>query len=344
MKKKIFFEIPDKKRKIYIIVSIISAAVFVLALLLFGVIGVPVERTIVKATCSTVSEISYDLVFRDDQFYNETELSFGDGYVTKYVDAIDMDFDYDFQCGGATDINGTYDVTALLEANYNSTYLIWEKEYPLISERTFSADQLSGSFYLPLSDYIETAEEIEMSTGVSTSAIMTVTYHVDVSALVDGKLITDTSVSTLTFDLSENVLVMGGTPRQEQTSNAEETIVQDIIPRRTALYISVPPAFLSLCAILFLLCYTLGVPEDPVKLQLCKLYKKYGNRIAELYPGTAICKHETIMVSSFKDLLLTADELKRPIFKKYSDNYADVEFYVIDEIELYIFSPKPQLK
>lgn len=340
--KKKIYDMTNKKRNIAFTVSIISAAALISALILFGIVGIPVERTIEKAACSTVSEIRCDPVFLDDPFYNEARLQFGDGYVTKYVDAIDLDFDYDFSCVGATDITGTYSVTALLQATYNSTSLIWEKEYPLIPPKTFSAGQISDSFNLPLGNYIETTKEIEASTGVSTSAVMTVTYKVDASAMVDGIPVSDSSVSTLTFDLSDKVLVMGGTPKQEQTLSVEESVVQDLIPRRTALIAAAPLVVLSLCAVIFLLCRTRGVPEDPVKLQLCKVYKKYGNRIAELYPGTVICNHETVMVSSFKDLLLTADELKKPIFKKPSDNDADVEFYVIDEIELYIFNPKPK--
>ncbi len=75
-----------------------------------------------------------------------------------------------------------------------------------------------------------------------------------------------------------------------------------------------------------------------MKLQLSRLYKKYGSRIAELEPGPDILRHNPIMVRSFKDLLLTADELKKPIFKKNADDSVDVEFYVIDEVEIYIFS------
>jgi len=342
LKKKKTYDMPGKKRSVAVTAAIISAAAFLSAMILFGIVGIPVERTEKIASCSTVSEISWDPVFKDDPYYSETELDFGDGYVTKYVDAVDLDFDYDFSCGGATDVTGTYSVTALLAATYNSTCLIWEKEYPLIPEKAFSAEGLSESLRLPLDEYIGTAEEIEMSTGVSTSAVMTVTYRVDVSAAVDGVPVSDTSVATLTFDLSDKVLVMGGTPKQEQVSDVEKNITTDLIPRRTALYVLVPLAVLSLCAVVFLLGFTRGVPEDPVKLQLCRLYRKYGSRIAELYPGTVICNHETVMVSSFKDLLLTADELKKPIFKKPSDDDADVEFYVIDEIELYIFNPKPR--
>lgn len=339
MKKKKIHKIPDKKRKWAVVVSVVSAAVLVSALTVFGIVGVPVDRNVIKATCNTVSEIKYDLIFRDDPLYNETDLEFGDGYVSKYVNAMDLDFLYDFNCSEATDINGTYSVTALLKATYNNSNLIWEKEYPLVHEKAFAVGQFSDGYYLPLSEYKEKADAIDMATGVSTSDMMTVTFKVNVSALVDGTPVSDTSVSTLTFNLSENVMVVGGTPRAEQSSNVEETVTQELVPRKAALFITIPLAILSLCSVAFLLAYTKGVPEDPVRRQLRKLYKSYGNRIVELYPGTAICSHSTITVSSFRDLLLTADELKRPIFKKSSADYEGVEFCVIDESEVYVFKP-----
>lgn len=343
IKKKIY-EMPSKKRKISVITAIAAAAVFVSALGLFGVAGMTVDRTVVRSTCNTVSEISYDLVFKDDPLYNETDLEFGDGYVTKYVDAMDLGFLYDFNCDGATDITGTYSVTALLEATYNNANLIWKKAYPLIPEETFSGERLTvGGYHLPLNDYKAEAKDIEMDTGVSTSAVVTVTYQVNVSALVGGTPVSETSVSTLTFDLSEDVLVISGTPRAEQTSDVTETVAQELIPRKAALIAGIPLSVLSLCAVIFLLVFTRGIPEDPVRLQLDKLYKRYGGRIVELRYGTVIGSHETVMVSSFKDLLLTADELKKPIFKKSCDDDTDVAFFVIDESEIYRFDPAAEI-
>jgi hypothetical protein len=160
-------------------------------------------------------------------------------------------------------MSGTYSVGAELEATYNDVNLIWKKEFSLIPEMSFTSEQLADSYFLPLYQYGKIAEDIEMNTGVNTSAIMTITLTVNSSAVVDGTPISDTSVSTLVFDLSENVLVMGGEPKQERSTPIEETQTRDLVPKKTALFIFAPPLFLSACALAFLLIYTRGVKEDP---------------------------------------------------------------------------------
>jgi hypothetical protein len=332
--------LPAKKRKAALTAAILSAAVCVSALTAFGIIGVKTDRTVVKSTCRTVSEIDYQPVFRDDPLYNETNLEFGDGYVMKYVDALDMDFHYDFDCPGAADISGTYSVTAQIAAAYNNADLIWTKTYPLVPEKSFSSEKPSGiGCRLPLKDYEELAKRVEMETGVSTSAVVTVTYTVNASAAVGGTPVTDSSAATLTFDLSQDVLIIGGTPRTEQASDVTETVSQPLVSRKAALAAGIPLSVLALCAAVFLLVFTRGVPEDPVRLQLRGLYRRYGGRIVELRPGTAVCGPGAITVGSFRDLLLTADELKKPIFKQSSGDETDVVFFVADGGDAYLFDP-----
>lgn len=335
MKKK---HISNRIRKPAVIVAMmVSAAIFLLTVI-FGLIGINVDKTILKKAFDSVSEINYDLIFEDNPLYNESDLEFGNGYVMKYVDAIELDFLYDLISPAAAEISGSYSVDAVLEATYNSTHLIWKKEYSLIQEKNFTSGHVSDHLTLPLKEYGETAQSIEWDTGVTTSATMTIFYNVNAVTNIDGKPVTNESASTLTFDLSDDVLVMSGEPRKEQSVNTDETITSEIIPKRTTLIIGIPLVLLTLGAAVYLFVFTSGVIDNPLQLSLSRLYKKYGSRIAELYPGTNISKHDLIMVRSFRDLLLTADELKKPIFTNNADNYSDVEFYVLDDTKVYLLS------
>jgi len=131
---------------------------------------------------------------------------------------------------------------------------------------------------------------------------------------------------------------MSGEPKKEQSGNVEGVIPTALISKNSALKLGIPLWLLSVGAIVYLLVFTSGVIEDPIRTGLLRLYKRYGSRIAELYPGTNISSHVPIMVRSFRDLLLTADELKKPIFTNSAAEYRDVEFYVIDDTKIYIFS------
>ena len=330
--------ISNNKRRLAILISFILTAATIAVCAVFGIIGVPVQKTVQTASYNSRSEIQYKLSFADNPLYNETNLKLGEGYVTKYINSIVLTSSYNFDCKKASDINGNYSVTAVLEAIYNNVNLIWRKEYPFIPQKTFSSGQASDSFVLPLKEYVELVDSIEKDTGVTTSAKMTISFRVNASAKIDGTPVNDTSVSTLVFDLSKDVLVMGGEPKKEQNGNVSKTISKDLLPKKMVLYVTIPLVCLFVGAIIYLLVYTCGVHDDPVKLQLIKIYKKYNSRIVELYPGVNINKLDPVMVKSFQDLLLIADELKKPIFKNSASNYMEIRFYVLDEYKVYIFN------
>jgi len=330
----------DKKRKIAILIVSILMVASAVACTIFGIIGVPVQKTITKASYNMNSEIKYDVYFVDNPIYNETYLKFGDGYVTKYINGIMLTLLYQFDSEKASDLKGNYSVSAVLEATYNEANQIWSKEYPLITEQAFSSGQTSANLSLPIRDYIQLANSIEQDTGVTTSASMTITFRVNASATIEGMPVEDTSVSTLVFDLSKDVLVMNGEPNSVQTKNVEETITENMFPKKMVFFITMPLLLSMVGCLLYLLKYTCGVREDPVKRKLKEIYKKYHSRIVELYPGETIYRKETIMVKSFQDLLLVADELNKPIFKNSTSQDTDIDFYVLDELIAYIYTNK----
>lgn len=307
------------------------------ALVLFGIIGLKVNKTVQKASYSSKSEIEYNVNFSDDPFYNKDNIEFGSGFITKFVSNIDLTLLYAFSCGEAKDFRGNYSATALLEATYNDSDLIWRKEVRLVPQTYFKTEQASESVSLPLKEYVELAKNLQESTGVITSVIMTVTYTVNASALIDGELISDTSEATLIFPVTGDVLVMGGTPQNEQSKKVEAEVPRELLPKREMLIGSVIFLVLFCAALIFFIVFTKGIKPNPVEHQLNKILKKYSGRIVELNSAVRIDDNETICVKSFRDLLLTADELKKPIFKNSAENLIDTEFFVFDEPVKYVF-------
>lgn len=326
-----------RKRRLAIVILIVLVAASAVFCIIFGIIGVPVQKTITTATYTSSSEIKYHINVQDNALYNDANLEFGDGYVTKYIDAISLNLLYNFDCDEATEIYGNYSVTAVLEGSYNNENLIWRKNYALIPEQSLSSGQVSKELILPVKDYMQMADSIETDTGVSTSAKMTISFTVNAFAAIDGLPINDTSISTLVFDLSKDVLVMSGEPAIEQTVNVEDTITEDMLPKKMALISSIILFCLFSGVLVWLLVFTVGIHEDPVKLQLLKIYKKYNSRIVELQTEANINKYEPVLLSTFHDLLLVADELKKPIFKNSTNICKEIEFYVFDDMIVYIF-------
>jgi hypothetical protein len=298
---------------------------------------VPTEKKEAAAAYKTSSEIQHKLLFSKSPLYNEVALEFGEGYVAKYVDSADLTLLYRFDGAGASEIHGEYSANAVLNAMYNNESLIWKKEYPFIPNKTFRSGEFSDSISLPLKQYADLVDSIEKDTGVTTSAAITVTFTVNASAKIAGETVTDTSVSTLVFDLTKDVLVLRGEPKKEQPGSVEKTVVLDLLPKKTVRSFAIPLFLLAALTVASLLLFTCSRFDDPVALKLAEIYKKYGSRIVELKPGSQVVKHDSVFVKSFQDLLLVADELKKPIFKNGAENYMELEFYVFEEFKVYIF-------
>jgi archaellum component FlaG (FlaF/FlaG flagellin family) len=331
-------EISYKKRTVYLTVLILFMALAASALVVFGIIGIQVSKSVQTAAYDTKSEIQYSLSFIDDPLYNKNNMEFGEGFISKFVNNIDLAFLYSLDSNSATDISGNYTATALLEAIYNDKDLIWKKEFQLVPSTEFKSGQATKSISLPLSEYINFAKTIQQNTGVTTYVKMTITYSVNASAVIDGKPISEASESTLIVPITGDVIVMGGTPVSEQSKTVESEVLQELLPKEPTLICSIILLVLLACALLCLLILTKGVKSDPIQRELNNIFKKYNSRIIELHQNNHLLKRETVCVKSFRDLLLIADEMKKPILKNHSEDYLNTEFYVFDENKTFLFN------
>jgi hypothetical protein len=319
-----------------LLLAMLTAAASMASLIVFGFIGVTIEKPEIMAFYSTGSEILCDLEFESDPVYNENALEFGDGYVTRFVKSAALSFLYRFECADASDLEGSYSVSAVLEANHSGK-LLWKKNYLLIPEAPLTGSQMTDSSLLSLEEYRDMAADISAHTGVAAPAVLTVVFTVNARAVAGGVPVSDTLVSTLIIDLSKDVLELGGEPKQERTSAAVTMKTRELIPKSSAILLSSLFLFFSLSACIFLYLFTFGFRDDPVRTQLRRLHRRYGRRMALLCPGSGIAKRDIVFVQSFRDLLLTSDRLRKPILCSREGEPADAEYYVIGDSELYCF-------
>ncbi|MEA4894888.1 MAG: DUF5305 family protein, partial [Oscillospiraceae bacterium] len=191
---------------------------------------------------------------------------------------------------------------------------------------------------LPLNEYVDFAKAMQENTGVTTYVKLTVTYSVNAAAVIDGKPISESSVSTLIIPITGDVMVMDGTPVNEQSKTVESEVPKELLPKKQSLIGSVILLVLLSCALLFMLMFTKGVKSDPIERELENIFKKFGGRIVELHKNNSIPDGQTVRVKAFRDLLMIADEMKRPILKNYSEDYLNTEFYVVDDNKIFLFN------
>jgi len=345
-------KIPYGQRLAAIILLSFLAAAAAAALILFGIIGIKKEKSVQTASYYSKSEIKYNLNLLDDPLYNRNNLEIENMYITKYLNNVDMNLLYKFSSDKAMDFHGDYNVAALLEAAYSASSsnsktsssnapngnssVIWKKSFQLIPQTEFSGGQVGQKISLPIKDYIDLIKNIQQSTNVSTSVNLTVTYTVNYTAVIDGSPISDTSVSTLILPISESVLVITGNPVSEQTKAVNSTVPQEILPKTELLIVSIVLLVLFIGSLLYMLFATVGLRPAPSELKINKILKKYGSRIVELRSDEGISGPDAVDVRTFEDLLLIADEMKKPILKNSGTGFTDMEFYVFDKLT-YIF-------
>jgi hypothetical protein len=321
------------------VIAIVSLAVLTVAgtcsLVLLGVIGVTTEKEMPAAKYRCVSEISYTPILNEGAYYNAENIEFGDYFIASYVDKLRLDCNYIFDSDNATDIEGNYSITATLLGVYSNT-TVWKKEY-VLDAREFTGNTIDKAFILRLSNYRNFIDEMNNETGVNPNVTVNISYQVNASAFVGGESVSETSVSTLKFSMNDTLMQFSGEPVSTIEETVNGVVTTETKLSKVQLIANIAVLALTFSSLVYILFFTAGQKPDPAQKQLDKIYKYYGSRIVELKPGTKLQTGNLIIVSSFKDLLLTADELKKPILKIGKEGYKQTSFFVIDEPRQYVF-------
>lgn len=328
-----------RKRIAVIIVLSIIAAAGACSLIFYGIVGVPTERVVPRAAYSCVSGISYTPILKEGALYNDGSVEFGANYITSYVDKLSLSCAYDFDADNASDIDGSYSITAELQGAYNNI-VIWSKDYPLVEEQKFTHNNTRKALSLELSGYRRFIEELEKETGIKFDVTMKLLYAVNLSAVVGGSTVNEASASTLQFSMKDLLMQFSGEPVKRLEKTIDETITVETKLSTALLAANIAVFALALACLAYVIFFTVGKRVDPAERQLKKIFKHYSSRIVELKSNTIPGTDNLIVVSSFKDLLLAADELKRPILKIGEEDYSHTSFYVMDEARQYAFHAK----
>lgn len=326
----------EYRKKIAAIIALVTiTAACTCSLVLFGITGVPIEKIMPIAKYSCIAEISCTPILKEGVLYKAGNIEFGDNYITSCVDKLSMNFNYNFESSNASDIAGSYRITAKLLGVYNNT-VVWEKEY-LLENRQFTGNKTAGAKTLWLSTYRDFVAGMEKETELRPDVIMTVSYDVDISALVQGKSVNETTASTLQFPLNASLMNFSGKPVSKVEKTIDDVAVTEIRMENELLIANIAALALTLSLLIYVLFFTVGRKYDPAQRQLDKIFKYYGNRIVDLKPNSSFRTDNLIAVNSFKDLLLIADELKKPILKTGNPDFRQTSFFVIDEPFQYVF-------
>ncbi|NLM46298.1 MAG: DUF5305 domain-containing protein [Firmicutes bacterium] len=270
----------------------------------------------------------------------------GRAYIANWTEYISTDLSYRFHVDDNVAIKGEYSVIAALKASVGGENLVvWERTDELLPPQSFSG---SGSVYIrknvivPIADYLEYARVIREETDFSPENLdLEVQYKVRIEALTSPSVIREELVPTMIIPLRGNTFTVGGELKKQTAGNVTDDITVFLPYVETARFGFVIAAGVSLVLLLAFLLMTFPV-QQAINLQekeVNMILKKHQDRIVSCTGQATIVPEKTIVVSSFEDLLKTADELGKPIvyYKNDLEKGARHSFFVLSAEYIYTY-------
>ena len=269
-----------------------------------------------------------------------TVLKPGDIIFPSLVDRMDVTYDYSFESDKlVNNMTTEVEIIAVLEASD-----VWSKEFSLLQieeEGSFNAE-----FSLDIAYYLNLLQKIASETGVpAESHNLTVSAKIHTLAETQFGKIDDTFIQSMVGSLGAGTLQWqeelaktenGSIKTSQVVPNPDKLLGLSVSGARVLFTISTIIFFLlSFYAVVFYVrSRTLGLSR--VEQEVLRIKKKYRERIIEATSQIPVKGERIISLDSIENLLITADELGKPIVHHPPINRGDPHaYYVFDGVTRY---------
>jgi len=271
--------------------------------------------------CMQEAVFDYRVHMVPNDFFEDRVLEPGKAYMTELTDEIIVDFEYHFVGEEEAEISGEYAIFAVLEAHTaEQEYLVWDKEFELLSEESFSK---SGSDYsveeevaVPFREYLQFTNEVREETGYSPAELnLTVRADITADAETGDGSIQEALSPVMKIPMGGSTFTVGGNLMDERESQIKETVTvagTDDESNRALYAGGVTAAAIGL-VLLRLLTVPAKDKTPPQAKQVERILKKNKERIVVTANGVTTAPPGAITVQSFDELLKLADEIGKPI-------------------------------
>lgn len=333
----------SKNKKIAIIVLLV---LIILSLLTVSLLEITVphyrEKKVVVYKFNSQGSIDYKVYLKPGIMFDEEYLGEDRYYVLKYIDYIEMNFEYEFSGSSAVEIKTEYSITAYLQGLHGpNSEVLWSKEFPLVPLKTqqgkYEDVKITEHVSIDPVDYYALKEYIYMESEVNAPVVLNIAFKVSSSARTENGVMEDSLSPGLLIPIGENVFKISGNPTLTGGNKIEETVKESIpVNKRKVIFLS---AFSLIFAALLIITAKVEETEqqDPYEKTITRIFKEYGERMAGMEHAVTYLLNEVIYVNSIEDMVKIADEVGQPVFYYRADkrNERKIEFYVFDNNKIY---------
>ncbi len=283
-------------------------------------------------------KFNYIAHLKNNSVYETLELYPGQGIIFKKItDHINGSFTYRFDCDQTADIEGHYTVLAKVQTD------IWEKEFTVVPETSFSHNGFIASFNtnFPINyTYFEDiVTYINNETGVTAAEpTLIMECNVLLSADITNRNIDESFSPSISVLLGDDIVEIKGKLSQTQSGALEKTESVYYQPDESEQRNIWMSSSLIFCIILigFAVLTTAKIPsKDITARQLKKIKKKYGEWIVETEKLTPPKDVKVVSVNLLDDLVKLSEELGKPVIHSTPMPNEKHIFYVFDEAMSY---------
>lgn len=324
-------KIPMQKRNQYLLTA---AGLFLVGISLAWSIKEcnPETKTIENQLYSyeVTVDSSYRVHLIENELYKEEWLEEGNVYAESLTDYIEVALKGSLTGSGTADISGTYEVNAVIEGyqtNGESRKRVYQKQFLLGKGKAAQTDFRQASMeeicriqLQPYRDFVQLADQI-LGTGPAKE------FYI----LFSGSFAADTEFGREEKEFTHKVSIPLGNGTslyeiQKPDKEVQEGSRKEMITKKEAVNFSAlcSAAFLGGGGILLLICSIFGIrqPTEAEKriIKLKTILRKYAGRMVQIGRMPVLDGKDCVVIQDMENLLLVAEELRRPVFYSLDEN------------------------
>ncbi|NMA03965.1 MAG: DUF5305 domain-containing protein [Clostridiales bacterium] len=335
----------NKKIKVVLIVLMVIA-IGICSSQIYRELKIPkfAERKDPVYTYDNKSFMNYEVFLKPNRLYDKASQGEGEVYITEYVDFIKAKLNHEYKGDKSAAISGDYSIAIRAKgfiSERDKITDVWEKSFPIIEHEKFEAHgdvfNINKEIDIELDEYNEFVREIIETSKIKCETALDIIMDVNLKANVAEGEVEETISSDLVIPLNVLMFNIGGNNEVKKSGSIERTEEIQLPPDKNKNIKYGVTAGILLLGLIYLIFFTVpAVAKDPLKKELDRIFRKYGERLVALDNDFEHTGDNVKMVKAMEDLIRIADELEKPVFYKYSDDYKEIgKFYVINQSDTY---------
>lgn len=285
-------------------------------------------------TYEEIGKINYKIHLQENPLYDETYTE--NNVISKYIDMIELEFNYDLYTSKKIDLENNYYVKATLINTFtqdNKEKVFLEKEYKLLKEQSITKKDTSkiNKTEIVNIDYNlfnDVAREIRKEAGLATKAILKVEFILknEIELVENDTKFNSNKTMSVEIPLLENITSMTKLNEFNEKENLY-SITQNNI-NVFQLIVGIILLIVSVGFIYTALKMFLDISNiSKYLIKRNKILKRFGDIIAETSTKPELKGLEIMEITNIIDLVNIEDELRIPII--YYETIKDRESWFI---------------